>query len=70
MCLFVWIQIAESERVHELNMCSGHAYNALEAYLARNSLHLNIMEPMDQDPSAYSIHGKPELHLGYKNITT
>ncbi|GJZ21474.1 agamous-like MADS-box protein AGL11 [Tanacetum coccineum] len=62
------VQIAESERVHELNMSSGHAYNALQAYLARNSLHLNIMEPME-DPSAYSI-GKPELHLGYTNITT
>ncbi|KAI3718606.1 hypothetical protein L6452_19485 [Arctium lappa] len=48
-------KIAESERVRQLNVNTRHEYNALQAYLARNALQLNIMEPMEDAPSAYSI---------------
>ncbi|KVH61721.1 Transcription factor, K-box [Cynara cardunculus var. scolymus] len=58
------VQIAESERVQQLNVNTGHEYNALQAYLARNALQLNIMEPMEDAPSAYSIPQKHSLHLG------
>ncbi|KAI3758638.1 agamous-like MADS-box protein AGL11 [Cynara cardunculus var. scolymus] len=61
---FLRSKIAESERVQQLNVNTGHEYNALQAYLARNALQLNIMEPMEDAPSAYSIPQKHSLHLG------
>ncbi|KAJ9567989.1 hypothetical protein OSB04_003955 [Centaurea solstitialis] len=64
------VQIAENERVQQLNVNTGHEYNALQAYLARNALQLNIMEPIEESPSAYSIPQKHSLHLGYAYLTT
>lgn len=64
MRVFFGIQIAESERVQQLSMNTGHEYTALQAYFARNTLQLNIMEPMEEAPSAYSIPHKHSLHLG------
>ncbi|KAI3726583.1 hypothetical protein L1987_66381 [Smallanthus sonchifolius] len=61
-------QIAES--MQELNVNTAQEYNAWQAYLARNTLHLNIMEPMEDAPSAFSIYQKPSLHYGYTNLTT
>ncbi|KAI3489914.1 hypothetical protein L1887_45945 [Cichorium endivia] len=58
------VQIAETERVQQLNINTGHEYNALQAYLAGNTLQLSIMEPMEDAPSAYSIPPKHSLHLG------
>nr|XP_043639504.1 agamous-like MADS-box protein AGL11 [Erigeron canadensis] len=46
-------------------------YNAIEAYLARSNLHLNIMGPLDQDDapnSPYPIPPNKSLHLGYDYI--
>ncbi|KAI3785379.1 hypothetical protein L1987_44497 [Smallanthus sonchifolius] len=57
------IDIAES--MQQLNVNTAQEYNAWQAYLARNTLHLNIMEPMVDSPSAFSIYQKPSLHLGY-----
>ncbi|KAJ0535799.1 putative transcription factor MADS-MIKC family [Helianthus annuus] len=58
------VQVAES--MQQLNMNGGEDYNAWQAYMARNMLHLNIMEPMtlEATPSTFSICPKPSLHLG------
>ncbi|XP_076944688.1 agamous-like MADS-box protein AGL11 isoform X1 [Bidens hawaiensis] len=57
------IQMAES--MQQLNMNAAQEYNAWQAYMARNTLQLNIMGPPIEDiPSEYSIPVKPFLHLG------
>ncbi|XP_071710199.1 agamous-like MADS-box protein AGL11 [Rutidosis leptorrhynchoides] len=62
---FLRSKIAESESVQQLNMNAGHDYNAIQAYLARNSLQLNLMDPVEAVVhSAYSIPQKHSLHLG------
>ncbi|XP_057469543.1 agamous-like MADS-box protein AGL11 isoform X1 [Actinidia eriantha] len=55
-------KIAENERLQELSMVSGQEYNALQAYLARNALQLNILEG---GPGSYPpLPDKKSLHLG------
>ena len=55
-------QIAENERLQELSMVSGQEYNAIQAYLARNALQLNILEG---GPGSYpTLPDKKSLHLG------
>lgn len=61
---FLRSKIAECETVQQLNVNTGQEYNMLQAYLARNALQLNIMEPMEDAPSAYSVPEKPYLQLG------
>ncbi|MFS7973009.1 putative transcription factor, K-box [Helianthus anomalus] len=61
---FLRSKVAES--MQQLNMNTGEEYNTWQAYMARNMLHLNIMEPMTLEaaPSTFSIYPKPSLHLG------
>nr|AQM52292.1 STK [Monotropa hypopitys] len=56
-------KIAENERLQELSMVSGQEYNAIQEYLARNALQLNIMEGGPVDYPSLSAH-KKSLHLG------
>ncbi|KAL4566250.1 hypothetical protein LXL04_030363 [Taraxacum kok-saghyz] len=63
---FLRSKIAENERVHQHEVGSvGEEYNAIQAYLARNSLQLNIMDPLEEAPSAYSLLPNKSLHIGY-----
>lgn len=57
---FIMFQIAEAERLQELNMGPGPEY-AFQAYLARNVLQLNLME---EGPSYPRLPEKKNLHLG------
>ncbi|XAR55655.1 hypothetical protein NMG60_11035799, partial [Bertholletia excelsa] len=41
---FLRAKIAENERLQQLSMVPGQDYHAIQAYLARNVLQLNIME--------------------------
>ncbi|KAK9066810.1 hypothetical protein SSX86_014133 [Deinandra increscens subsp. villosa] len=52
----------------EKSYLSPEYYTAWQAYLSRNALHLNIMEPMVDGSSAYSIPPTPSLHLGFSEM--
>lgn len=61
--LFI-VQIAENDRLQQLSIVppgQEHEYNAMQAYLARNLLQLNMMEGVP----VFSVPDKKSLHLGY-----
>nr|KAJ0200148.1 hypothetical protein LSAT_V11C600340200 [Lactuca sativa] len=62
---FLRSKIAENERVQQHEVDGAEQYNAIQAYLARNSLQLNIMEPLEDAPSAYPLLPNKSLHIGY-----
>ncbi|XP_071703767.1 agamous-like MADS-box protein AGL11 [Rutidosis leptorrhynchoides] len=65
--MFLRSKIAETERVQQeeaVNMIPDHYNEAIEAYLARSALQLNIMAPVDDAPSAYPLSPNKPLHLG------
>lgn len=53
------------QQQEEINVAPDH-YNAIEAYLARSALQLNIMGSLEDTPSAYSLPPNKSLHIGYK----
>ncbi|KAI5655902.1 hypothetical protein M9H77_24695 [Catharanthus roseus] len=57
-------KIAENDRLQQLSIVppgQEHEYNAMQAYLARNLLQLNMMEGVP----VFSVPDKKSLHLGY-----
>lgn len=64
------LQITENERVQQQEeVDAGQEYNVIQAYLARNTLQLNIMEPFEDNRSDYSLPLHKSLHIGYKTLT-
>ncbi|CAN4098010.1 unnamed protein product [Withania somnifera] len=66
---FLRSKIAENERLQELSMmpaAGGHEYSAIQQYLARNMLQLNMMEGQgvsSYDPLTLHHHEKKSLDL-------
>ncbi|GKD08958.1 hypothetical protein Tco_1188643 [Tanacetum coccineum] len=58
-------KITENERVQQQEeVDAGQEYNVIQAYLSRNTLQLNTMEPFEDDPSGYSLPLIKSLHIG------
>nr|GMD26186.1 agamous-like MADS-box protein AGL11 [Ipomoea batatas] len=58
---FLRAKIAENERLQQLSMMpAGQDYHAIQHYLARNMLQLNVMESVQ---ASYSVPDKKTLHL-------
>nr|UZC49307.1 AGAMOUS-like protein [Pericallis cruenta] len=63
--VFLRSKITENERVQQHAVdAAGQQYNAIEEYLARSALQLNIMGSLEDTPSAYSLPINKSLHLG------
>nr|QOJ53909.1 AMAMOUS-like protein AGL11-2 [Tagetes erecta] len=55
-------KVAETERVHQHEADDG--YHAIEAYLARSALQLNLMGPLEDAPTTYnSLSPNKSLHI-------
>nr|GLL32644.1 agamous-like MADS-box protein AGL11 isoform X2 [Ipomoea trifida] len=58
---FLRAKIAENERLQQLSMMpAGQDYHAIQHYLARNMLQLNVMESVQ---ASYPVPDKKTLHL-------
>lgn len=62
---YIRSKITENETVQQQQeVDAGQEYNVIQAYLARNTLQLNIMEPFEDNRSDYSLPLTKSLHIG------